>query len=132
MYSNRTGRYRISTQLSMLRFWSSNKEKNMGYYKQLDVKRQSEWREEMIKEEDEFLAQEELLKQDRDEMQRWVNQQREIATREIELALMSIKEWQVTCKYPAITITDAQSRLSVVLEMIHSSKLWGGAVHDHI
>ena len=103
----------------------------MGHYKQLDVKRQSEWREEMIAEEDEFLAQEEIIKQDIQEMRDWIAKQREIATRELSLALLHIQEWQQTCKYPAITITDAQARVSVVLDMIHNNKLWGGREHDH-
>ncbi len=103
----------------------------MGHFKQLDVKRQSEWREEMIAEEDEFLAQEDLIKQDRAEMNEWIHQQRDIATRELSLALLHIQEWQGTCKYPSVTITDAQARINYVLDMIHSNKLWGGSVHEN-
>ena len=103
----------------------------MGIFKQKQIEERESWREEMIKEEDQFLMEEEQIKQDHEEMQELVNKTRDIAYKELETALLSLKSWQETRKYSSSLIDDAMHRVGSVIDLMRDNKLWGGSIHEH-
>ena len=94
----------------------------MGNMKQKQIQ---SWEQEMTSEQDQFDAEEQSYKEDRLEMEEELARDRYTATQELHLALLNITEWQATRKYSSECITDAQERVSNVLGMIYSNKLWG-------
>tara|TARA_R110000751_G_scaffold20073_2_gene59232 strand:+ start:1165 stop:1446 length:282 start_codon:yes stop_codon:yes gene_type:complete len=73
---------------------------------------------------DRFQMEEAQHYKDMEEMEQELKDARSLSISELQLAYVDMQEWQMTCKYPSESITDAQRRVMIIIKMMQRGILW--------